>query len=60
MHHLLSLKCISSSFKVVTVSLDGSRRINVSGRQKYCTEQSMMDIYSQRNISCCRSQNIKL
>lgn len=48
MHHLLSLKCISTSFEVVTGSLDGSRRINMSGSQQSCTEPSMLDIYSQR------------
>lgn len=48
MHHLLSLKCISTSFEVVTVSLDGSRRINMSGSQQSCTEPSILDIYSQR------------
>lgn len=48
MHHLLSLKCISTSFEVVTASLDGSRRINTRGSQHSCTEPSILDIYSQR------------
>ena len=48
MHQLLSLKCVSSSFEVVIASLDGSRRINVSYSQQFCTEPSILDIYSQR------------
>lgn len=48
MHHLLSLKCVSSSFEVVTASLDGSSKINMSGTHQSCTEQSILDIHSQR------------
>ena len=29
MHHLLSLKCISTTYEVITASLDGSRRIQL-------------------------------
>ena len=49
MHYLLSLKCVSSSFEVVTASLDGSRKINLSGTRQSCTEQSILDVYSQRH-----------
>lgn len=49
MHHLLSLKCLSASFEVITASLDGTRKINTNGRQS-CTEPSMLDIYSQRDV----------
>lgn len=48
MHHLPSLKCVSSSFEVVTASLDGSSKINMSGTHQSCTEQSILDIHSQR------------
>lgn len=48
MHHLLSLKCISASYEVVHVSLDGSRRVNIRGNQQPCTVRSTLDIYAER------------
>ena len=48
MHHLLSLKCISSTHDVVTVSLDGSRRIQIKGQKEFCTSPSMIDVYAER------------
>ena len=48
MHHLLSLKCVSATHKVVNASLNGSRRVQVSGNKEYCTVLSMLDIYAER------------
>ena len=51
MYHLLSLKCISASYEVVHVSLDGPRRNNTGGNQQPCTLQSTLDIYAEwKNI----------
>ena len=51
MHHLLSLKLHSSSFKVLPVSLNGSRRVRdttsiVEGES--CTDYSLLDMYAKR------------
>lgn len=51
MHHLLSLKLHSSSFNVIPVSLDGSRRtwINLSeDSSDSCTNNSLLDVYAHR------------
>ena len=51
MHHLLSLKLHSSSFKVIPVSLNGSRRVrdNASiGDGDSCTDNSLLDMYTNR------------
>ena len=47
MYHLLSLKCISASYEVVHVSLNGSRRNNSGVNQQPCTLQSTLDIYAE-------------
>jgi len=46
MHHLLSLKCISASYEVVHVSLDGSHRVNIRGNQQSCTVRLTLDSYA--------------
>ena len=49
MHHLLSLKLHRSSFKVISVSLNGSRRVreNVSIEDgDSCTDNSLLDVYA--------------
>ena len=49
MHHLMSLKLVSSSFNVITISLDGSRRIsNKSSDGSVVTNDSLLDIYANR------------
>ncbi len=49
MHQILSIKFLSSSFQVVTASLDGSRNIKVeSGELK--TEPSLLDLYAKRGL----------
>ena len=49
MHHLLSLKLVSSSFKVVPVSLDGSRRVKNNPKDGDCvTNDSLLDTYAKR------------
>ncbi|CAB4012052.1 Hypothetical predicted protein [Paramuricea clavata] len=49
MHHLLSLKLHSSSFKVMPVSLNGSRRVcdtaNIEEGES-CTDYSLLDVYA--------------
>ena len=46
-HQILKLKLYSCSFEVVTISLDGSRKVdNVDG--ELITRQSMLDLYAKR------------
>ena len=47
MHQILSLKLFSSSFQVVTTSLEGSRKIKSDGNQPI-TEPSVLDYYANR------------
>jgi hypothetical protein len=51
MHHLLSLKLHSSSFKVIPVSLNGSRRVRENPSIEdgdSCTDDSLVDVYANR------------
>ena len=52
MHHLLSLKLHSSSFTVIPVSLNGSRRVHtnpsVDNGDASCTNNSLLDAYANR------------
>jgi hypothetical protein len=51
MHHLLSLKLHSSSFKVMPVSLNGSRRVCDTAsidEGESCTDYSLLDVYANR------------
>ena len=51
MHHLLSLKLHSSSFNVIPVSLNGSRRVNThlsEDSSATCTSNSLLDVYANR------------
>ena len=47
MHHLLSLKLYSSTFNVIPVSLNGSRRVHVKDGD-ICTDNSLLDVYANR------------
>ena len=49
MHHLLSLKCVSATHEVVTASLDGSRGIQMSKNEEFCTTPSILDVYAERD-----------
>ena len=58
MHHLLSLKLHSSSFKVIPVSLTGSRRVKTTkdndnedeeDDNDFSTENSLLDMYANRD-----------
>ena len=50
MHHLLSLKLHSSSFNVIPVSLNGSRRVRADVEEgESCTDYSLLDIYATRH-----------
>lgn len=49
MHHLLSLKFVSCSFKVTPVSLSGSRRLNLNQRlfdNDIVTNDCFLDVYA--------------
>ena len=47
MHHLLYLKLHSSSFKVMLVSLNGSRRVrNTAEEGESCTDHSLLAVYN--------------
>ena len=49
MHHLLSLKVVSSSFNVLPISLDGSRKVKTnSGNEDVATNDSLLDVYAKR------------
>ena len=49
MHDLLSLKLVSSSFYVVPISLNGSRKVKTtSGNEDVVTDDSLLDVYAKR------------
>ena len=51
MHHLLSLKLHSSSYKVMLVSLNGSHRVHDTAtieEGESCTDYSLLDVYANR------------
>ena len=49
MRHLLSSKLHSSSFKVMPVSLNGSRRVRDTTEEgESCTDYSLLDVYANR------------
>ena len=49
---LLSIKLVSSSFQVISTSLDGSRRITVQSNLLH-TEKSLLDLYATRDTYEC-------
>lgn len=49
MHQLLSIKLVSSSFQVISASLDGSRKIQLENNVLR-TEMSSLDLYAKRNV----------
>lgn len=61
MHHLMSLKLVSSSFNVVPVSLNGSRRINTNSTDEgIATNDSLLDVYAKREKYCNTIPNITM
>ena len=52
MHQLLSMKLVSSSFQVLSTSLDGSRRVTVQSNLLH-TEKSLFDLYAKRDTYEC-------
>ena len=47
MHHLLPLKLLSSSFNVVSISLDGSHKIQTNSTERNVgTNDSLLDVYA--------------
>ena len=48
MHHIMSLKLVSSSFDVVNLSLEGSRKLSIK-RTHVDSEPSILDSYAVRN-----------
>ena len=50
MHHILSIKLVSSSFQVITTSLDGSRKVKLTADGSLNTEPSLLDLYASRAI----------
>ena len=49
MHHILSIKLFSSSFQVITVSLDGSSKVRMIDN-KMVSEPSVLDFASITNL----------
>lgn len=61
MHHLMSLKLVSSSFNVVPVSLNGSRRINTNSTDEgIATNDSLLDVYAKCEKYCNTIPNITM
>ena len=59
MHHLMSLKLVSSSFNVVPISLNGSRRINTNSFDgALVTNESLLDVYANREKYAQTDPNI--
>ena len=53
MHHIISLKLVSSSFQVINVSIDGLRKIELKN-EEVVTEASTVDNYANReNLKSC-------
>jgi len=50
MHQILSIKLVSSSFQVITASLDGSRKVFLSKNNTLETESALLDLYAKRKI----------
>lgn len=50
MHHILSIKLVSSSFLVIKTSLDGSRKVKLTKDGSLSTEPSLLDFYAGRGI----------
>ena len=50
MHQILSIKLVSSTFQVITASLDGSRRVSLSENNTLETENSLLDLYAKRKV----------
>ena len=50
MHHILSIRLVSSSFQVITTSLDGSRKVQLTADGSLNTEPSSLDTYAGRAI----------
>ena len=50
MHQILSIKLVSSSFQVITASLDGSRKVSLSEHNTLETENSLLDLYAKRKM----------
>lgn len=48
MHSILSIKFVSSSFEIISVDLNGRRRINFDQDKTFCTSPSFLDDYAQR------------
>ena len=49
MHHLLSLKLVSSSFNMIPISLNGSRKIKTNSVDgDLATNDSLLDVYATR------------
>ena len=59
MHQLLSSKFYSSSFKVLPVSLDGSRKLKKQQSEaEVLTDESVLDVYAQRERFCSKVSDI--
>ena len=50
MHHILSIKLVSSSFQVITTSLGGSRKVQLTADGSLNTKPSLLDTYAGRAI----------
>ena len=56
MHQILSLKVFSSSFQVLTASLDGTRKVNVQ-HNTVLAEPLLLDLYAYKKSLKSKSVN---
>ena len=47
---ILSIKLVSSSFQVITASLDGSHKVSLSENNTLETKNSLLDLYAKRKM----------
>ena len=48
MHQILSIKLVSSTFQVISSSLDGFRKVSLSANDTLDTEKSLLDLFAKR------------
>ena len=62
MHNLLSLKLVSSTFKVIPINLDGSRKIRkfISNEEDEVTYWSLLDYYANRHSFSATDDNLAM
>ena len=59
MHLLLSLKMYGTTFTVLPINLNGSRRIDLKSKESdNCTKNSLLDLYANRIMLCSSNTDV--